>query len=204
MQRARPLSLLVALALVAGCGSSSKSSSSTAAAPASSAPLTLSGRVLRTGDLPGFTPAATPSPIRNVNEWLAAQGGGTTAADAARLRRLHFVAGLREDLVGSGQGMPAGLSLVEQFSSSAAAASELTAVANMPVPGQKPFAVSGIPGAHGFGGSAEGQGGYNVAWADGPYFYLVGAGYGPGTANPPTTAQVIAAAHALYRRVHGH
>jgi hypothetical protein len=60
--------------------------------------------------------------------------------------------------------------------------------------------VPAIGGARGFGGSAGGTTGYNVAFASGPYYYLVGAGYPPGA---PGGAAVILAAQHLYRRVHG-
>jgi prepilin-type processing-associated H-X9-DG protein len=57
--------------------------------------------------------------------------------------------------------------------------------------------VSGIPGARGFGepGSA------NVAFADGRFFYLVGAAYPPGSAAAPSRGEVVAAAKHLFTRL---
>jgi hypothetical protein len=166
--------------------------------------LKITDRVIGAADFPGFSvpPGETPKPVSNVGDWLSLAGGGTTPADAVRLRRLRFVAGVREDLIIPGQTDRGGLSVVEQFPTHAAAATELAA--NLKGPSGAPltpFPVSAFPGAHGFGSASVG--GYNVAWADGPFFYLVGAGFRPGAANPPTAAQVIAAAHRLYVRVHG-
>ncbi len=65
----------------------------------------------------------------------------------------------------------------------------------------KPFPVTGIPGAIGFGGSGQGSSGINVAFDEGDYYYLVGqsvSALGPG----PEHA-LIAAAQSLYHRVHG-
>jgi hypothetical protein len=64
------------------------------------------------------------------------------------------------------------------------------------------FAVPVIPGASGFGGASGGTAGYNVAFADGVYYYLVGAGWPTGTPSPPTRAALVTAAQDLYRRVH--
>jgi hypothetical protein len=115
----------------------------------------------------------------------------------SRLQRLGFVAGLREDLTGPNN--VSGLSFVEQFGSAAAARSELADVVNESAPAP-PFAASGIPGARGFGSASSG--GFNVAFAKGGYFYLVGAASGPpGATGAPTPATVIAAAQRLYHRV---
>jgi hypothetical protein len=142
--------------------------------------------------------------VRDVNAWLSGEGP-TRAADASRLRRLGFVAGVGENFVTAASPGGAGLSLVEQFGSSQAARQELAAQVKAPPGGTyKAFAVAGIPGARGFDLSSGGSAGANVAWADGPFYYLVGAGSAQGAAHPPTHAQVIAAATVLYRRVHGH
>jgi hypothetical protein len=200
-----------------GCGGSKAtstqstpaSSAATAAAPATASPgpLKLTDRVIRAGEFPGFSsaPGQAPAAVRDVSAWLAGQGGGTTVADAARLRRLRFVAGVREDLTAPGVNDRGGLSLVEQFRTHAAAAGELAAQAKPPtgVSGFRAYAVPGIPGARGFGGASNSSAGTNVVWADGPFYYLVGAGSAAGAPHPPTDAQVIAAATVLYRRVHG-
>ena len=61
----------------------------------------------------------------------------------------------------------------------------------------KAFPVTGIPGAVGWGQSGQ-QGGVNVAFASGDYFYLVGPQL-PAAAR--SEAKVIAAAKRLYGRV---
>ena len=65
--------------------------------------------------------------------------------------------------------------------------------------GAKTFAVTAIPGAQGYSQRSR----ISVEFADGTYYYLVGARWPPGTRSPTTTAAVIAAAQRLYRRTHG-
>ena len=66
------------------------------------------------------------------------------------------------------------------------------------------FPVEGIPGAAGFhlvgGASFEGD---NIAFADGPYVYLVGQGWGVNVRPAASRAVLVAAAQSLYKRVHG-
>lgn len=122
------------------------------------------------------------------------------AAASARLRRLGFVAGVREDL-GGPHGL-AGLSTVEQFRSSAGARGELASVARGLVgPGVARFSVPGVPGATGFAASGSA---FNTAFADGSYCYLIGAqAFRARTPGGPTRAALILASQRLYRRVHG-
>ena len=64
------------------------------------------------------------------------------------------------------------------------------------------FSVSTIPGAYGYTATdPSGGSGVNVIFADGPFVYHIGAGWGAGANRPPTTQQVVAAAHNLYERV---
>ena len=65
------------------------------------------------------------------------------------------------------------------------------------------FAVPGVPGATGLYAHRTDGAGYDAVFTDGPYFYDVGA-YSPDAKSPPTSAQVAAAAAAVYHRVHGH
>jgi hypothetical protein len=64
-----------------------------------------------------------------------------------------------------------------------------------------PIAVPGIPGARGFGVIAAGnQGGINVTFVKGSYYYLVGQELS-GQAPKSSIASLITAAQHLYRRV---
>jgi hypothetical protein len=126
-----------------------------------------------------------------------------TAKEATRLEHLGFVRAVRELLYPVNGGHAEGLSIVEQFRSPRAAGTELAAQLMMGKTHRAgAFAVPSIPGAGGFGGLSGQTTNYNVAFADGSYYYLVGAGFSRGTANAPTQADVVAAAQHLYRRVH--
>ena len=57
--------------------------------------------------------------------------------------------------------------------------------------------------ASGFALSSGHASGYNVAFADGRYLYLLGIGFSGDSAQPRSKTQLLAAARALYRRVHG-
>lgn len=59
-----------------------------------------------------------------------------------------------------------------------------------------------IPGAHGFTLTTNETSGHNIVFADGPFPYHLGVGWGNQAPSPPTRAQLIAAARALYERVH--
>lgn len=197
----------------AGCGNSGGAKSATATAtptsaagttapavPAAKAPAALRRRVLAAGDMYGFAPAGEPFFASDARSWDAAVQASAAdhAATVARLQRLGFVAGVREDLTESG-GAP-GLSFVERFRSATAARTELGAVASL-TGGFRAFPVAGTPGARGFAISDGAQiSAANVAFADGPYVYLVGATRA--SSGPSARIRVIAAARRLYRRVH--
>jgi hypothetical protein len=206
--------LMLACAVVAACGSSGKTSSSSVSVASSSAealatspaaaPAVFSGvrgRVLSGGELPGFKPRGPRLLGINAGSWVVENRVPTAqrTTASARLQRLGFVAGVREDLVGP-HGL-AGLSTVEQFRSSAGAGSELASVVDGLVgPGVARFAVPGVPGANGFAAPAAW---FNVAFANGSYCYLIGAqAFRAGTPGGPTRAALIVASQRLYRRVH--
>jgi hypothetical protein len=158
------------------------------------------------GEMAGFTPQGRRLLGTNPQSWAVAlqMPAAQQPGKVARLRRLGFVAALREDLMASG-GAP-GLSMVEQFRSPGGARAELTGVvtqfkAEIPPPARSTaFPVPGIPAARGL--AATGDTGANVAFTKGSYFYFVGAaGPPPGTPGAPTRAIVIAAAQHLYHRV---
>lgn len=187
--------------------STSAAPSPSAATPARPGALTLADRVVGFGEFPGFAPTNPTSVVRGAGAWVAAQGlpAAQASAEVARLHRVGFVAGGVEQLAGpAGSGDRSALSMVEQLGSAADARREL-AQNSRPPAGQgayAAFSVPAIPGARGFDASGGGGAGHNVAFADGPYYYLVGAGFAIGASNPPSRAQVVAAATALYRRVH--
>jgi hypothetical protein len=162
--------------------------------------------VLVAGDFPGFTPqenSVSHSAVETANG-LTERPGPEREQDVARLKRLGFIAAVRERLAPTSGGTDEAISIAQQFPSVGAAGSELLAETT-PIAGHvgyTPFAVSGIPGAHGFAASNNGFSGINVAFADGSYFYLIGAGWPNGLSTPPTKATLIAAAQRLYHRVH--
>jgi len=63
--------------------------------------------------------------------------------------------------------------------------------------------VQGIPDARGFESISNSSSGRNVAFADGDYYHIVGAGWSGGSTNAVSRGAVAAAALALYHRVHG-
>lgn len=65
------------------------------------------------------------------------------------------------------------------------------------------YPVPAVPGGRGYRVVGHGQVGENIFFADGPFLYLVGAGWSAGIGNPPTRAGLIAAVTKLYERVHG-
>lgn len=123
------------------------------------------------------------------------------AAEIARLQKLGFVAGLREHLAATSGNPSEAISVVEQFRTAQAAGRQVSSEAK-PTGGASAFSVAGIPGGRGFGGSGPQGSGENVAFAKGPYLYLIGFGAPSGTSLPSRAVLSAAAVH-LYRRVHG-
>jgi hypothetical protein len=161
------------------------------------------GSVLRAGELPGFVPQGPLTLSTSVQSAVAEAPPDQRASEAASLKALGFVAGLNEKLAPSKGGVAneGGVSLVELFRSSHGASGEVASQLKQALKrGESTFAVPGIPGARGFGFSGSSTNA-NVAFAVGPYYYLVG--FGTGGAGGPTRAQLIAAAQSLYRRVRG-
>jgi hypothetical protein len=182
-----------------------------AQSPSEAKPLALTGRVLHAGDLPGFAPSGRPAAVANVAAWnkIAPSGGIDVAA---QLSRAGFVAAVREDL-GWAKGSDRGaLSAVVRLRSAKAAraeiAQEVRNFADLPGRGRvktsEPFAVPGIPGSNGWTATGtDGTRGHNIIFADGPFIYHLGVGWGAQAKDPPTRAQLIDAATKLYKRVHG-
>jgi hypothetical protein len=172
-------------------------------------PLGIKGRVLQAGELAGFVAKRSPSTVLVLADWAkAAPSGGIDVT--ARLRRAGFVAGVREDLVWTSGTDRGALSAVVRLRSPSAARAEIVQqlrdFAGEPRRGRAKsyaaFAVPGIPGAHGFTLATTESSGHNIIFADGPFTYHLGVGWGNQASSPPTRAQLIAAAEALYKRVH--
>jgi hypothetical protein len=144
----------------------------------------------------GMKPGSAPTVVRSAGAF--ASGDPTLAA---KLRRLHFVAGVAEQLTASGNPNRFGLSQVVQLSTAANAAAALKYYRTSNGPWTL-FTVTGIPGAVGFEQSAGGQGGRNIGFAIGSYFYLVGDGWQNGAKNAIPSSALQAAALLLYNRVH--
>jgi hypothetical protein len=122
--------------------------------------------------------------------------------ETARLARAGFAVGAIERLAS-----PAGaegLSITNRFRTSKAARAEVAFAATPHAAAkQTRFIVGGIPGARGFDASSAQSSGHNIAFAIGSYYYLVGVGWPTGLENPPSRAQLLAAAQRLYKRVKG-
>lgn len=226
MQVAVAIGATVALA---GCGSSSSHSTTTthntsapqpqaasqpqttsashsASPPTTAASSALGRHVLRSGELAGMSSPGVASPEKNLTAWVAGedQGAPDQTAEVARLRKLGWKDALAENLMAPGNPNRYGVSLVEHFSSAHGAQRELAHQTGSPSPGGPwtYFAVSGIPGARGFEQVSSSQSGRNVAFADGSYYYLVGAGWMAPSSNAVSRAQLVAAAVTLFHRVH--
>jgi len=204
----RPRVAILSVALCAwltGCGAShtsaSHSTTTVATAAPASPPAGILGRVLTNNELKGFTgsPGGIDTTARSL---LAGEQGPDINADYARLTRLGFIRGVRENL---SAGATSGLSEVEQFHSAKAASAELAAEIAEDKTGfggpYKAFAVPRIPGARGFTLIEGGQGGINIAFVNGPYYYLVGQELAPSESINAAIASVTAAAQDLYHRV---
>jgi len=176
-----------------------------AARPATaSSALPLTQRVLAPGELAGMKPLSPPVVVRGASAWVTASfPKSSRAAELARFRSLGFVAGIDENLITPGNTDRYGLSAMEEFSSAKAARGELAhaAAAN---PTWTHFSVPGIPGARGFELTRGASPGRNVGFTDGPFYYIVGAGWLGSASNAVSRAQLVSTALVLYHRVHGH
>jgi hypothetical protein len=207
--RGRLAAATTALALVtlAGCGESGHGSSSTGGTGSEgSAPAALTGHVLAAGDLAGFAPSGRTLAGTTAASWVGGIGlpPAERANEISRLQRVGFRAGIRELLAATGGGGAEAISLAEQFSSPAQAHAEVAKqLQELESHGERTFAVARVPGARGVAISARARSGVNIEFADGSYFYVVGAGWPTGTSAAPSRATLETAAQRLYRRVHG-
>ena len=206
--RYRMAGALVAAIALAGCGGSGSNSASTTSSTTSLSPaqaakalVAVRARVLHAGELAGFHPASHPVVGAGANSWVEALGvpPEDKSNELERLEQEGFVAGILEQLAPTNGGHAKGLSVVQEFQTSEAASFELeNQLKQLAKLGETPFTVTAIPGAHGYAQRSR----INVEFAEGPYYYDVGARWPPGTSDPPSRAAVVAAAAALYKRVH--
>ena len=159
--------------------------------------------------MPGFSQRGPLSESTKAAGWALESEPGSPAAvrgrHITRLQRLGFTAGVREQLEPAGGGPAESISLAERFTSHSAARAELQAqIAQLNAQGGFTFfAVPAISGGRGLATTPGGPiTGFNIAFAKGAYFYLVGAGFPAGTSPAPTREGLITAALRLYRRVH--
>ena len=207
------IGLAISAAALAGCGSSSHTSSS----PSSSRPpaptgspatrTSLQAKVLMPGELHGFN-VAEPAIATNPRAWVAVNQfpAKQRSATVGRLRRLGFTGGVRENLTwagpnarGSTSPPAAGLSIVEQFRTPAAARSEVTAELPPLGPGT-PINVRGVPGARGYASTGGGQDFANVLFASGADLYLVGAEWPTSLKGKMSVQQLVTAVQHEYQR----
>jgi hypothetical protein len=175
-----------------------------AVAAAEAATLSLTQRVLAAGQLAGMKPSRSPTVLKGASAYAAAEGLNPSqiSTEVKRLTKLGFVAGVNEQLSSASNSNLGGLSVVMQFSSAASAKANLAEESTSNGP-WKYFAVAGIPGARGFEAISSSGSGRNVGFTDGPFFFLVGAGWSGGTSNGVSRSTLSAVALALYHRVHG-
>jgi hypothetical protein len=170
----------------------------------------LAQRLVQPGELAGFVPGGPPQIFRTARAW--ATGSVPTrelVRETARLRRLGFVVAIAQFFKRGGRDRQA-VSYAVQVGSDRDGRAQLfhfyeDSKAAVRAPERfVPFAVPGIPGARGFDRSSRGAiGGHNILFADGPFFYFVGAAHEGSAQRFRIRAEVIAAAVALYGRVRG-
>jgi hypothetical protein len=150
----------------------------------------------------GFLPPARQRTIAtSAQSWVHEYPPNEQEKERRRLEGLGFVRAVSEHLIGSTKNGSEAISVVTQFRSQHSAVTNVEDEAKSTHSGERTFAVAGIPGAKGFGGNFGSSTGYNVAFAVGAYYNLVGEGYATGTRGAPTRQQLITAAQRLYVRV---
>jgi hypothetical protein len=197
------------LMMLAGCGGSSSSGPAVKVEGQGASPAmvkALKARVLAPGELEGFAQVGRSLAGVGAASWI----GGlelpseARAKEVSRLERAGFRAGIREKLAATKNEQGEAISLAEQFASSQQARAELAKqVQGLERRGAHTVAVAAIPGARSVAIATPTRSGVNVEFADGSYYYVVGAGWPTSTSPPASPASVEAAAQHLYRRVHG-
>ena len=159
--------------------------------------------LLAPDEMGGMVPVHS-TPIHGAAGWAAHEQvpGSTVSAETARLRRIGFIAGVSEQMSSPSSSTREGVTLVEQFKSAKGPEAEIANTTGTNGPWTL-FHVQGIPGARGFEQEGGGQGGRNIAFGHGDFFYLIGSGWQGRASNGVSRAEMIAVAQRLYRRVAG-
>jgi hypothetical protein len=163
--------------------------------------LDMQQRVLRESDLPGFKVDRPPEIFHSAAAWYQVRRSGLVKQSAA-LKARGFVVGAREDLAGLNA---QATSAVIEFKASRGARATLAQFITDARSGSyklRKFAVPGIPGALGVVSWNVNEKVFTIAFADGRFWYGVGLQHPPNAARPRARTSLIAAARALYRRVH--
>jgi hypothetical protein len=163
--------------------------------------LPLQQRVLGPGELSGFLINGPAEIARSAKAWLRPVTPGEFKAVAA-LNARGFVVGARESLTGSNA--QAVSDVIEFKTAREARATVAQVIAGMREDNYavNRFSVPGVPSAQAAATSAVNRKAFNIAFADGRFWYLVSVSYPPEARKHPARASVVAAARALYRRVH--
>jgi hypothetical protein len=198
--------------LLSACGGSSKPNTATSASPGgeASGPLTLVDHLPPINQFPLLHPISQPTVISSPSVWVSSGGlpGTPGQAEASRLSRIGFVAGVHEEL---GSNAPAVAEVdvqVEQFHSASAADKELSyRVGQARATGRSPgykftrFTVPGVPGATGYSIKQAATSSDTVVFASGTDFYLLQSVLPTGAGRVVTPQKLAADANAWYRHL---
>ncbi len=163
-------------------------------------PLPLIQRVLPASALHGFITTQRPTTVHSAQTWAAGvERSMTPAREAARLERLGFVAGVREQLHGRFPLAAEAVSVVERYRTAAGAHAELAYQRAMAESGWAdehvtPLHDLAIPSALGWITRSPQIAAVNIMFSVGRDFYIVGSGAALGTPGAPTAGQMIGAA----------
>ena len=163
--------------------------------------LPLQERVLGPGELSGFSINGPPEVARSAKAWLRPVTPGEFRA-AAALKARGFVVGAREYLTGSNAQAVSDVMEFKTARGARVALAQFVVGVRAGSYSLTRFSVPGVPSAQAAATSAVNRKAFNIAFADGRFWYLVSVGYPPEAGKHPTRAIVVAAARALYRRVH--
>jgi hypothetical protein len=172
------------IVLLCACGGSSKPNTATSITPGGviSGPQPLIDHLPPINQFPHLQPISAPSVISSPSIWVASLGlpGTPGQAEAARLTHMGFAAGVDEELGSEQRSAVEVNALVEEFHAGQAAKAELRdRLAMSRSTGRSPgyrfgrFTVTGVPGAIGYTIKQPGTTSDAVAFAAGPYFYLI-------------------------------
>jgi hypothetical protein len=181
-----------------------------AAAVASAAtPLPWKARLIERGDFAGFAPETKTTSYTTAKSWVAGDTRPSQTMAAAQVARLHREGFERVvvEFLDHGAAKQHGVSWAMRLGSNASARAELAATLRdeKQLRGSATFTTFAdpqVPGARGYRTLGSGFSGDNVLFADGPYLYLLGQGWGSSEKEPPRAA-LFAAVRTLYARVHG-